>query len=107
MREKVYCIICGLFFFCVLISGCGDSGKESSVKAPEPVKSGVQQASPAGTAKGTPMSCYEVGLRTGRCAAKGMSGLPCEPADEIPIPPECKETADMKRGLADGRKSVY
>jgi len=107
MKEKVLCIISGLFVFCVLIAGCGESGKEAAVKAPEPAKSAVQQAAPAGTTKGAPVSCYEAGVRTGRCAAKGMSGLPCDPADEIPVPPECKDTADMKRGLADGRKSVY
>lgn len=119
MKRKISWIFAFLFVFSLIINGCGDSGKDAAQKAPEQAKSATTRAAPAGTkiaapqpvpagtAKSAPVSCYEVGLKTGRCAAQTMSGSPCSPADEIPVPPECKGTADMEKGLKDGRKSVF
>ncbi len=92
--------------FIGVISACGGepakekkpeaaAKKEEAVKAPAPAKSGA------------PLSCYEIGFRTGRCAAKSMSGLPCDPADEIPIPAECKGKPETEKGNKEGRQSVY
>jgi hypothetical protein len=91
---------------CSFIGGCSEGDKEKPAPAAGQLKQTVPQAQPAG-AKASAMGCYEVGLRTGRCAAKMMSGLPCDPADEITVPPSCKDTPDMEKGLSDGRKSVY
>lgn len=109
--KKIYfrMFVC-LLPFCMILGGCGDSGKDAPPKAPEQARTATTQApkaAPAGTAKGAAMSCYDVGLRTGRCAAKTMSGSPCDPSDEVPVPPECKGTAEMEKGLKEGRKSVY
>ncbi len=105
IRNKLF-IVFVVLIGCGFIGGCGDAGKEKSAPVAEQLKQTAPQALPAGAKAGV-MGCYEVGLRTGRCAAKMMSGLPCDPADEITIPPACKDTPDMEKGLSDGRKSVY
>ncbi len=122
MKKIVFRMFVCLLPFCLILGGCGDSGKDAPPKAPEQAKSTTTQApqavpagtkvtapqaTTAGTSKSAPMSCYDVGVRTGRCAAKTMSGSPCDPADEIPVPPECKGTAEMEKGLKEGRKSVF
>jgi len=96
-----------ILMWMALISGCGgEPAKEvkpaAAVKKEEPAKA------PAVAGKdGAPMSCYEVGFRTGRCAAKAMSGLPCDAGDEIPIPPECKGKPETEKGKKEGLRSVY
>jgi hypothetical protein len=90
-----------------LIFGCGsepakEKKTEDAVKKEEPAKA------PAAAGKvAAPLSCYEIGFRTGRCAAKSMSGLPCDAGDEIPIPPECKGKPAMEKGKKEGLRSVY
>lgn len=90
-----------------LISGCGGEEKQAT---PGPALK--QEASPP--AVGTPpprtaaaSSCYDIGFKTGRCAAKTMSNQPCEPDEDVRVPSECKGKAETEKGLVDGRKSVY
>ena len=105
---------------CLLFAACGDSGKGGPAQADKPKPAAVQAtaqptapatspttASPKPAGPGSALSCYEIGFRTGRCAAKSMSGLPCEAGDEIPMPPECKGKPETEKGLLEGRKSVY
>ena len=97
---------------CLLFAACGDSGKGGPAQADKPKPAAVQAtapttASPKPAGPGRALSCYEIGFRTGRCAAKSMSGLPCEAGDEIPMPPECKGKPETEKGLLEGRKSVY
>lgn len=112
-------MIFALAAMCMLISACGDSGKggpaqvektkPAAVQAtPQPAApTPAQASSPKPAGPGGALSCYEIGFRTGRCAAKSMSGLPCDAGDEIPMPPECKGKPETEKGLLEGRKSVY
>jgi hypothetical protein len=90
-----------------LIFGCGDEPvkekkPEAAVKTEAPVKA------PAAAGKSAAaLSCYEIGFRTGRCAAKSMSGLPCEAGDDIPIPSECLGKPETEKGKKEGLRSVY
>jgi hypothetical protein len=92
-----------------LIAGCGESGRQSPPGPASKQEAPLPQA--AGTVTpGAPVaktSCYDIGYKTGRCAAKSMSNLPCEPGEDIPMPPECKGKSETEKGLTDGRKSVY
>ena len=102
-----------------LIAGCGESSKQPppgptpKQEAPAPQTTGPQATGPAATTPGAPggavkqQSCYEIGYKTGRCAAKSMSNLPCDAGDEIPMPPECKGKPETEKGLTEGRKSVF
>jgi len=124
-RNLVY-----LFAVCLTITtlgiGCGESGKQpppgpaAKQEAPTPpatgptaiTPGGPQATAPAAATTGAPgtvkqQSCYDVGYKTGRCAAKSMSNLPCEPGEDIPMPPECKGKPETEKGLTEGRKSVY
>jgi hypothetical protein len=96
-----------------LLTGCGESSKQ---KPPEPVTKqeapAPQATTPAATATGIAgtahqQSCYDIGYKTGRCAAKSMSNLPCEPGEDIPMPAECKGKPETEKGLLEGRKSIY
>jgi hypothetical protein len=105
-----------------LLVACGESGKGGATKAEAP-KPAATQAAPQGALQpptspsaaspataniqGKALSCYEIGFRTGRCAAKSMSNLPCDAGDEIPMPPECKGKPETEKGLIEGRKSVF
>jgi hypothetical protein len=100
-----------MIFLCLLavvfVFGCGgEPGKEkkpeAGVKKEEPAKT-----PPAAVKGGAPLSCYEIGFRTGRCAAKSMSGLPCDAGDEIPVPPECQGKPEFEKGKKEGQRSVY
>lgn len=51
--------------------------------------------------------CYDLGFRYGRCAALAMKGRPCDPADDIVIPEECRGKEETLRGIKDGTKSVW
>ena len=96
-----------------MIAGCGESGKQPppgpAAKQEAPA---LQATSPAVTTPGAPgavkqQSCYDIGFKTGRCAAKSMSNLPCEPGEDIHMPVECKGKPETEKGLTEGRKSVY
>lgn len=52
-------------------------------------------------------SCYQLGYRYGKCFALGMVGLPCDPKDDIVIPPECRKNAEKDRGLKAGIEEIY
>ena len=102
----------------LIITGCGESSKQPppgpapKQEAPAPQATGPQAAAPAATTPGAPgavkqQSCYDVGYKTGRCAAKSMSNLPCEPGEDIPMPAECKGKPETEKGLTEGRKSVF
>jgi hypothetical protein len=104
----------------LLFTACGESGKGGATPA-ETSKPAATQANPQAApqtpaspaalpqtaVQGKARSCYEIGFRTGRCAAKSMSNLPCDAGDEIPMPPECKGKPETEKGLAEGRKSVF
>jgi len=47
-------------------------------------------------------SCYQLGVRYGRCATMAMMGKTCAPADDIVKPQRCKGDAKFDRGLAAG-----
>lgn len=51
-------------------------------------------------------SCYELGYVYGRCSARVMKGLKCDPADDIVIPTRCRNRADTQRGIDAGVRSV-
>jgi hypothetical protein len=104
----------------VFIAGCGESGKQpppgpaAKQEAPAPQATAPQAAATTATTPGgapgavkQQQSCYDVGFKTGRCAAKSMSNLPCEPGEDIPMPAECKGKPETDKGLTEGRKSVY
>jgi hypothetical protein len=88
----------------IILAGCGEGGKQPP-PAPTQQQGAATQEAPPAAAK--PQSCYDVGFKIGRCAAKSMSNLPCEPGEDIPMPLECKGKPETKKGLAEGRKSVY
>jgi hypothetical protein len=96
-----------------LIAGCGESSKQppsgqaSKQEAPAPQATGPATTAPGAPGAAKQQSCYEIGYKTGRCAAKAMSNLPCDAGDEIPMPPECKGKSETDKGLTEGRKSVY
>ncbi len=94
-------VILAVLFTVALLSGCGEGGKPP---APAPQQGAAKQETPPAS---KPQSCYDVGFKIGRCAAKSMSNLPCEPGEDIPMPQECKGKPDTEKGLAEGRKSVY
>ena len=52
-------------------------------------------------------SCYQLGYRYGKCFTLGMAGLPCDPKDDIVIPPECRNNPEKDRGLKAGIEEVY
>ena len=52
-------------------------------------------------------SCYHLGYRFGKCFTLGMAGLPCDPKDDIVIPPECRNNEEKDRGLKAGIEEVY
>lgn len=93
----------------LLLAGCGEGGKQPASAPPPaaPQQSAAPAAQPGVAGAAKPQSCYDVGFKIGRCAAKSMSNLPCEPGEDIPMPQECKGKPDTEKGLAEGRKSVY
>jgi len=52
-------------------------------------------------------SCYQFNYRYGRCGTMAVKGYQCDPADDIVVPVECRNTPESDRGLRDGVKSVY
>jgi len=52
-------------------------------------------------------SCYQLNYRYGRCGTMAVKGYQCDPADDIVVPVECRDTPESDRGLRDGVKSVY
>jgi len=52
-------------------------------------------------------SCYDLGVKFGRCATLSMKGKACNPSDDIAIPPRCRGSADTQRGIEAGTRSVY
>lgn len=53
------------------------------------------------------LSCYDIGVKYGRCATLSMKGKACSPKDDIAVPERCRGNADTQRGIAAGTKSVY
>ncbi|MFA5181759.1 MAG: hypothetical protein WC405_10600 [Syntrophales bacterium] len=109
--KRLFYQIGWLMAVLLIITGCGESGKQ-----PPPGPTAKQEApAPPATGPATPgapeavkqQSCYDIGFKTGRCAAKSMSNLPCEPGEDIPMPAECKGKPETEKGLTEGRKSVY
>jgi hypothetical protein len=117
MKRFFYqAVLLGAVF--LITTGCGESGKQpppgpaAKQEAPAPPAPSPQATTPAATTPGAAgavkqQSCYDIGYKTGRCAAKSMSNLPCEPGEDIPMPAECKGKPETEKGLTDGRKSVY
>ncbi|WP_157698685.1 hypothetical protein [Geobacter sp. DSM 9736] len=52
-------------------------------------------------------SCYQLGVKYGRCATLSMKGKACNPSDDIVIPTRCRGNADTQRGIEAGARSVY
>lgn len=52
-------------------------------------------------------SCYELGVKFGRCATLSMKGKTCNPSDDIAIPPRCRGNSDTQRGIEVGTRSVF
>lgn len=94
---------------CLLaVLGCGETGKQQGgTVASQPATVQPQRAASPSPGGAAPASCYEIAFKVGRCAAKTMSNLPCEPGEDITLPPACKGKPETDKGLADGRKSVY
>jgi len=117
MKQKRFHSYVYLFAVCLtittLVTGCGESGKQpppgpaAKQEAPAPPATVPTAATPGAPVAAKQQSCYDIGFKTGRCAAKSMSNLPCEPGEDIPMPPECKGKPETEKGLANGRKSVY
>jgi len=105
MKKVVYYIAAAAALAGLLLN-CGEKAAERP-DAGKTGKEGVGTAAGQDVKNPAGLSCYEIGFRVGRCAAKSMSGLPCDAGDEIPVPQECKGNPETERGKADGRKSVY
>ncbi|MCK9392654.1 MAG: hypothetical protein M0Q01_13935 [Syntrophales bacterium] len=111
-RNLIY-----LFTVCLtmttLVAGCGESGKQpppgpaAKQEAPATQAGATTATTPGASGAVKQQSCYDIGYKTGRCAAKSMSNLPCEPGEDIPMPAECKGKPETEKGLTEGRKSVY
>ena len=52
-------------------------------------------------------SCYELGFRFGRCVAKSMKGIKCEPNTDFVMPERCNHKAETDKGMKAGLKSVF
>lgn len=52
------------------------------------------------------VSCYELGVRYGRCSALSFKGLPCNPKDDIIIPNRCRGKSSTKKGIKAGKRQV-
>jgi hypothetical protein len=53
------------------------------------------------------LSCYEIGVKFGRCGTLSLKGKACSPDDDIVVPERCRGKADTNKGIYDGTKSVY
>ncbi len=53
------------------------------------------------------LSCYELGVKYGRCATLSMKGKACNSSDDIVIPTRCRGSAETQRGIEAGTRSVY
>lgn len=51
-------------------------------------------------------SCYSLGVRFGRCVARSIFGLSCDPRDDIKIPPRCRYDNETERGIKKGQQEV-
>lgn len=51
-------------------------------------------------------SCYELGYRFGKCAAKSMKGIICDPENDFVMPPRCRNKPEIDEGMTAGLKSV-
>ena len=51
------------------------------------------------------LSCYEIGVRVGRCATLSMKGKVCSPDDDLVTPERCRGKSDTKNGIIVGTKS--
>ena len=52
-------------------------------------------------------SCYQLGYRYGKCFTLSFAGLPCDPKDDIAIPPECRNNEEKDRGVKAGTAEIY
>jgi hypothetical protein len=53
------------------------------------------------------LSCYEIGVKFGRCATLSMKGKACAPSDDVITPERCRNNEEFKKGILIGTKSVY
>ncbi|MCG2759288.1 MAG: hypothetical protein L6263_12770 [Desulfobacteraceae bacterium] len=51
-------------------------------------------------------SCYELGYRFGKCAAKSMKGMICDPENDFVMPPRCRNKPETNEGMTAGLKSL-
>ena len=47
-------------------------------------------------------SCYQLGVRYGRCAAAAASGHACDPRDDVVKPARCRKDQGYEQGLMEG-----
>ena len=51
-------------------------------------------------------TCYDIGVRFGRCAALSLQNKNCNAEDDIVIPVHCREKTDTQQGIQKGMESV-
>ena len=47
-------------------------------------------------------SCYQIGIRMGKCSYKSMMGKTCLAENNIALPERCKNKAETKEGIKKG-----
>jgi hypothetical protein len=53
------------------------------------------------------LTCYEIGVKFGRCGTQILYDMPFDTADDIRIPEHCKLDPETLIGIKDGIKEVY
>jgi hypothetical protein len=51
-------------------------------------------------------SCYELGVRAGRCGTTAFLGSKCDPADNISMPARCKGDPGWDKGFREGAQQA-
>lgn len=51
-------------------------------------------------------TCYNLGVKFGRCVMMSFKGMKCNPSDDIAIPAECRGKVETDRGIREGGQSV-
>jgi len=53
------------------------------------------------------LTCYECGVKFGRCGTQIFYDMPFDIADDIRIPEHCKSDPKTFEGIRDGTEEVY
>lgn len=79
------------------------SQNDRSIIEEKPVKKEIKKKQ----RKSVGESCYQLGVRAGRCGTLSMRGFPCDPADDIFMPERCRGLAETQRGIEAGVREVW